>query len=151
VILGVGLSNDGRQSGFLAPAVGGQTRAMLAALEQAGVAPADIDYVDCHATGTPLGDATELQSIVAAYGEVPLRLGALKGNLGHTITVSGAASLVNVLSAMQASTIPPALCEKPTAALGDTPFTLATTATSWEVRPNERRSATSASAATTPT
>ena len=132
VILGVGLSNDGRQSGFLAPAVGGQTRAMTAALEQAGLSPSDIDYLDCHATGTPLGDATELQSIFAAYGEVPLRLGALKGNLGHTITVSGAASLVNVLSAMQASTIAPALCEKPTAALGDTPFSLATAPTPWE-------------------
>ncbi|MGY4711372.1 beta-ketoacyl synthase N-terminal-like domain-containing protein [Mycolicibacterium sp. CBM1] len=132
VIRGVGLSNDGRQSGFLAPAVAGQTRAMLAALEQAGLRPADIDYLDCHATGTPLGDATELQSIVAAYGDVPLRLGALKGNLGHTITVSGAASLVNVLSAMHAATIPPALCEKPTAALGDTPFTLATAPTSWD-------------------
>ncbi|PND54886.1 beta keto-acyl synthase [Mycobacterium sp. ENV421] len=132
VILGVGLSNDGRQSGFLAPAVGGQTRAMLSALEQAGLTPADIDYVDCHATGTPLGDATELQSIAAAYGDVPLKLGALKGNLGHTITVSGAASLVNVLSAMQASTIPPTVCEKPTDKLGDTPFTLVTTPTAWD-------------------
>ncbi len=132
VILGVGLSNDGRQSGFLAPAVGGQTRAMTSALEQAGLTPADIDYVDCHATGTPLGDATELQSIAAAYGDVPLKLGALKGNLGHTITVSGAASLVNVLSAMQASTIPPTLCEKPTDKLEGTPFTLVTTATPWD-------------------
>ncbi|KDF01157.1 hypothetical protein Y900_020005 [Mycolicibacterium aromaticivorans JS19b1 = JCM 16368] len=132
VILGVGLSNDGRQSGFLAPAVGGQTRAMKSALEQAGLTPADIDYVDCHATGTPLGDATELQSIAAAYGDVPLKLGALKGNLGHTITVSGAASLVNVLSAMQASTIPPTVCEKPTDKLGDTPFTLVTTPTAWD-------------------
>ncbi|SBS75542.1 Beta-ketoacyl-acyl-carrier-protein synthase I., 3-hydroxydecanoyl-(Acyl-carrier-protein) dehydratase [uncultured Mycobacterium sp.] len=132
VIVGVGLSNDGRQSGFLAPAVGGQTRAMTSALEQAGLTPADIDYVDCHATGTPLGDATELQSIAAAYGDVPLKLGALKGNLGHTITVSGAASLVNVLSAMQASTIPPTLCEKPTNKLSDTPFTLVTTPTPWD-------------------
>ncbi len=103
---------------------------MTSALEQAGLTPADIDYVDCHATGTPpLGDATELQSIAAAYGDVPLKLGALKGNLGHTITVSGAASLVNVLSAMQASTIPPTLCEKPTDKLDGTPFTLVTTAT----------------------
>jgi acyl transferase domain-containing protein/3-hydroxymyristoyl/3-hydroxydecanoyl-(acyl carrier protein) dehydratase len=132
VILGVGLSNDGRQSGFLAPAVGGQTRAMKSALEQAGLTPSDIDYLDCHATGTPLGDATELKSIEAAYGDVPLKLGALKGNLGHTITVSGAASLVNVLSAMQASTIPPTLCEKPTDKLGDTPFTLVTTPTPWD-------------------
>ncbi len=132
VISGIGLSNDGRQSGFLAPAVSGQKQAMLAALEQAGLTPADIDYVDCHATGTVLGDATELESILAAYGDVPLKLGALKGNLGHTITVSGAASLVNVLSAMQTSTIPPVLCDKPTPALTDTPFTLATTASSWE-------------------
>ncbi|PRC45085.1 beta-ketoacyl synthase, partial [Mycobacterium sp. ITM-2017-0098] len=66
VIMGVGLSNDGRQSGFLAPAAAGQTRAMLSALEQAGLAPSDIDYLDCHATGTPLGDATELQSVLAA-------------------------------------------------------------------------------------
>ncbi|VEG55277.1 Phenolphthiocerol synthesis polyketide synthase type I Pks15/1 [Mycolicibacterium aurum] len=132
VITGVGLSNDGRQSGFLAPAVGGQTRAMTAALDQAGIAPADVDYLDCHATGTPLGDATELQSIAAAYGDVPLRLGALKGNLGHTITVSGAASLVNVLSAMQASVIPPALCDQPTGTLADTPYTLATIAVPWD-------------------
>ncbi|CAN5660995.1 type I polyketide synthase [soil metagenome] len=131
VIVGIGLSNDGRQSGLLAPAVSGQTRAMAAALEQAGLGPADIDYVDCHATGTTLGDATELESIFGAYGEVPLRLGALKGNLGHTITVSGAASLVNVLSAMQASVTPPALCDKPTAALTQTPFTLSTTPMPW--------------------
>lgn len=132
VIMGVGLSNDGRQSGFLAPAVAGQTRAMIAAFEQAGIAPTDIDYLDCHATGTPLGDATELQSIATAYGDAPLTLGALKGNLGHTITVSGAASLVNVLSAMQSSVMPPALCDKPIEKLKDTPFTLATTTTPWE-------------------
>ena len=134
VIRGIGLSNDGRQSGFLAPAVAGQTRAMSAALAQAGLSPSDIDYVDCHATGTSLGDATELESILAAYGEVPLTLGALKGNLGHTITVSGAASLVNVLSAMQESVTPPALCDKPTAALAQTPFTLSTTAAPWDAR-----------------
>lgn len=134
VITGIGLSNDGRQSGFLAPAVAGQTRAMTAALGQAGITPAEVDYLDCHATGTPLGDATELRSIAEAYGEVPLLLGALKGNLGHTITVSGAASLVNVLSAMQAGVIPPALCEVPTDKIGDTPFTLATSPTPWESR-----------------
>lgn len=132
VITGIGLSNDGRQSGFLAPAVAGQIQAMTAALEQADLRPSDIDYVDCHATGTSLGDATELQSILGAYGEVPLKLGALKANLGHTITVSGAASLLNVLSAMQTSLTPPTLCDKPTATLDDTPFTLPTTATPWE-------------------
>ncbi|MUL63451.1 hypothetical protein BOO86_03155 [Mycobacterium sp. CBMA 234] len=132
IIMGIGLSNDGRQNGLLAPAVSGQTQAMASALEQAGLASADIDFIDCHATGTALGDATELESILAAYGDVPLKLGALKGNLGHTITVSGAASLVNVLSAMQASVVPRTLCEKPTTALNETPFTLSTTPTPWD-------------------
>ncbi|QHN21931.1 hypothetical protein GII34_10665 [Gordonia amarae] len=132
VIRGVGLSNDGRQSGILAPAASGQTAAMRAALAQAGLNPADVDYVDCHATGTVLGDATELDSLRDAYGDAPLKLGALKGNLGHTITVSGAASLVNVLSAMEAGALPPSLCDTQTPALADTPFTLITEPTPWE-------------------
>ena len=132
VIRGVGLSNDGRQSGILAPAASGQTAAMRDALAQAGLTPADVDYVDCHATGTVLGDATELESLREAYGDAPLKLGALKGNLGHTITVSGAASLVNVLSAMEAGTLPPSLCDTQTPALADTPFTLVTEPTRWD-------------------
>jgi acyl transferase domain-containing protein/3-hydroxymyristoyl/3-hydroxydecanoyl-(acyl carrier protein) dehydratase len=132
VILGVGLSNDGRQSGFLAPASAGQARAMTSALDQAGLKPADIDFVDCHATGTTRGDATELESLLEVYGETRLSLGALKGNLGHTITASGAASLVNVLSGMQASLIPPALCDAPSAALQETPFKLPTEPVPWE-------------------
>jgi acyl transferase domain-containing protein len=124
---------------------------MTAALEQAGLAPADIDFVDCHATGTTLGDATELESMLAAYGEVPLMLGALKGNLGHTITVSGAASLVNVLSAMQASVTPPTLCDKPTATLKETPFTCRPRRRHGTGRSNVRRSVTSGSGATTRT
>ena len=132
VILGIGLSNDGRQSGSLAPAAAGQAQAMTAALEQASLLPADIDLVDCHATGTARGDATELESLLSVYGQTPLLLGALKGNLGHTITASGAASLVNVLSAMQASLVPPTLCDAPTAGLKQTPFTLPTAPTPWE-------------------
>lgn len=132
VITGIGLSNDGRQSGLLAPSASGQARAMAAALDQAGLEPGDIDFVDCHATGTTLGDATELESLLAAYGDAALTLGALKGNLGHTITVSGAASLINVLSGMQASVMPPTLCDNPTAALKETPFTLSTASAPWD-------------------
>ncbi|SOJ53760.1 Phthiocerol synthesis polyketide synthase type I PpsA [Mycobacterium simulans] len=131
VIVGIGLSNDGRQSGFLAPAPAGQIRAMKAALEQADLEPTEVDFVDCHATGTALGDATELESLLAAYGDTPLMLGALKGNLGHSITASGAASLLNMLSAMEESLIPPALCDAPTAALKDTPFTLPNASVPW--------------------
>lgn len=132
VIVGIGLSNDGRRSGFLAPSVDGQLRAMTAALDQSGLSPADIGYVDCHATGTGLGDTTELQSLLAAYGHTPLMLGALKANLGHTVTASGAASLVNVLSGMQASVIPPVLCDSPSEALRQSPFGLPDAPVRWE-------------------
>ena len=81
MILGIGLSNDGRQSGFLAPAAAGQVRAMTAALRQAGLAPADIDFVDCHATGTALGDATELESLLEAYGRNAVDAGCAQGQV----------------------------------------------------------------------
>ena len=70
VIRGVGLSNDGRQSGFLAPATDGQVRAMEAAYARAGLSPADVQYVECHATGTPRGDAVELESLAQMWGDV---------------------------------------------------------------------------------
>ncbi len=56
VLRGVGLSNDGRAGGILGPYVGGQARSLQAAYAAAGIAPHQVPYVECHATGTP-GDA----------------------------------------------------------------------------------------------
>src|SRR5208283_259750 len=58
LIAGIGLSND-VQGKLLAPSAEGQLRAMRAAYQQAGWAPQDIDLIECHATGTPVGDAVE--------------------------------------------------------------------------------------------
>ncbi len=92
VIRAIGLSNDGRQNGFLAPAVEGQVAAMRAAYEQSEIEPEAIDYVECHATGTPRGDAIEIESLLAMWnGRVKPALGSLKGNIGHAMTASGAA------------------------------------------------------------
>ena len=71
VIRGVGLFNDGRQSGILAPAASGRPPRCVMRLLQAGLNPADVDYIDRHATGTVLGDATELESLREAYGDAP--------------------------------------------------------------------------------
>jgi 3-oxoacyl-(acyl-carrier-protein) synthase/3-hydroxymyristoyl/3-hydroxydecanoyl-(acyl carrier protein) dehydratase/1-acyl-sn-glycerol-3-phosphate acyltransferase len=109
VIRAVGLSNDGRGGGLLAPNQDGQERAVRAAYAAAGLAPRDVAYVECHATGTPVGDAVELRTLARVFGGASgLAVGSLKGNLGHLITASGAASLVKTLAALGARVLPPA-------------------------------------------
>lgn len=133
VIRSVGLSNDGRQSGFLAPAMDGQIRAMESAYEQAGLSPSDIDFIECHATGTPRGDTVELESLAQVWGDGPKpAIGSLKGNIGHPITASGVASLLKVLSSFEAKLLPPTPCDDPLDAIGGHGFRLLSEAEPWE-------------------
>ncbi len=108
VIRGVGLANDGRARSFLAPAEDGQLRAMRAAYAQAELSPSEIGYLECHATGTRLGDETEMKSSARVFAEHErLAIGSLKANLGHLITTAGAAGLLKVLGAFEAGLKPP--------------------------------------------
>ena len=126
VIRGIGLSNDGRGKGLLAPAEEGQQRAMRAAYLAANLSPSQVSLLECHATGTPVGDATELASSSTIFSDCEaLPIGSLKSNLGHLITTAGAAGLIKVLEAMRAGQRPPTLhVDKPTPALADKPFRL---------------------------
>ncbi len=101
VIRGVGLANDGRAKNLLAPSARGQALSMQRALDQAGLGPDGVPYIECHATGTPVGDGVELESMAAVYGDTPRTIGSLKGNLGHLITAAGVAGLVKVLEAFR--------------------------------------------------
>ncbi|MDY0268856.1 beta-ketoacyl synthase N-terminal-like domain-containing protein [Trichloromonas sp.] len=111
VIRGIGLSNDLGGS-LLAPASEGQLRAMRAAYQQAGWNPSDVDLIECHATGTPVGDAVEFTSLRTLWGESGWQrgqcvLGSVKSNIGHLLTAAGAAALSKILLALQAETLPP--------------------------------------------
>lgn len=111
VIRGIGLSNDLGGS-LLAPASEGQLRAMRAAYQQAGWNPSDVDLIECHATGTPVGDAVEFSSLKSLWGDGAQRretcvIGSVKSNIGHLLTAAGAAALTKVLLALQAETLPP--------------------------------------------
>ena len=142
VIRGVGLSNDGRQSGFLAPAVDGQLRAMRAAYARAGLSPSDIDYIECHATGTPRGDTIELESLTQLLGDGPKPvIGSLKANIGHPITASGIASLLKVLGCFEAGLFPPTPCDEPLEAIARHGFRLLARAEPWETDGRPRRAA----------
>ena len=108
VIRGIGLSNDGRRKGFLAPDPVGQTEAMNRAYQMAHIEPGSIGFLECHATGTPVGDSVEIQSAVAVFGarrELPI--GSLKANTGHLITAAGLASVLKLTAAMEAEELPP--------------------------------------------
>jgi acyl transferase domain-containing protein/3-hydroxymyristoyl/3-hydroxydecanoyl-(acyl carrier protein) dehydratase len=108
VIRGIGLSNDGRRKGFLAPDAEGQAEAMRRAYAMAQVDPATIGFLECHATGTPVGDSVEIQSASSVFGAPRhLPIGSLKANTGHLITVAGLASLLKLTAALEHETLPP--------------------------------------------
>ena len=109
VIGGIGLSNDGRGKFLLSPNPKGQNLAFERTYELNDISPSDTSYIECHATGTPLGDITELNSIAGFFSQhdtTPL-LGSVKSNMGHLLTAAGMTGLLKVLLAMQHEVIPP--------------------------------------------
>ncbi len=111
VICGWGLSND-IQGNLLAPASEGQVRAMRAAYRMAGWKPTDVGLVECHATGTPVGDAVEFESLRELWRDRLWEpgqcvLGSVKSTVGHLLTGAGTAALAKVLFAFENQTRPP--------------------------------------------
>lgn len=111
VLAGIGLSND-VAGNLLAPASEGQLRAMRAAYHQAGWKPSDVQLIECHATGTPVGDAVEFASLQALWGDENWSpgqcvLGSVKSSVGHLLTGAGSAGLIKILLAMRHGTLPP--------------------------------------------
>lgn len=139
VIRAVGLSND-LEGNLLAPASEGQLRAMRGAYQAARWSPADIDMIECHATGTPVGDAVEFNSMQTLWQDVSWRsgqcvIGSVKANIGHLLTAAGAAALIKVLLALKHRLLPPTVNFQdpaPGIALADSPFRILGQATRWE-------------------
>ncbi|MFJ1896427.1 beta-ketoacyl synthase N-terminal-like domain-containing protein [Streptomyces sp. NPDC088115] len=143
VIRGVGLSNDGRGSGLISPSQEGQVRAMRLAYDVAGVPPESVSLVECHATGTPVGDAVEARGMARVFGaadDVPI--GSAKSNVGHLLAAAGVAGLLKVLGAMRAGVRPATLgAQRPLDALTGTPLRVLSAAEEWT---GPRRAAVSA-------
>lgn len=111
VIRGSAVNQDGRSNGLTAPNGRAQVALMRRALELAGVAPAQIDYLEAHGTGTALGDPIEMHSIVEVMGpgrgaDQPLYVGSVKTNLGHLEPAAGIAGLIKTVLALQKEEIP---------------------------------------------
>jgi acyl transferase domain-containing protein/3-hydroxymyristoyl/3-hydroxydecanoyl-(acyl carrier protein) dehydratase len=141
VIRGWGLSNDIAGS-LLAADSEGQLRAMKQAYDHAGWRPSDIDVIECHGTGTPLGDAAEIRSMRSLWGDSgwsagQCAIGSVKSNIGHLLTAAGAAGLIKMVLALRDQKIPPSLNfdhASPDAGLEGSPFAVPSSAETWHRR-----------------
>ncbi len=114
LISSTAINQDGASSGLTVPNGGAQQRLIGTALARAGLAGGDVDYLEAHGTGTPLGDPIEVQAAAAAYSgsrdaDRPLLMGSVKSNIGHTESASGAAGLIKVVLSLQHELLPQSL------------------------------------------
>ncbi|ABV88227.1 eicosapentaenoate synthase subunit PfaC [Shewanella pealeana] len=114
VVSGVGLSNDGKGQFVLSPNPKGQVKAFERAYAASDIEPKDIEVIECHATGTPLGDKIELTSMETFFegklqgSDAPL-IGSAKSNLGHLLTAAGMPGIMKMIFAMKEGFLPPSI------------------------------------------
>jgi acyl transferase domain-containing protein/surfactin synthase thioesterase subunit/acyl carrier protein len=141
VIKGTAINNDGAQKvSYTASSVAAQSRAMVEALALAGVEPETINYVECHGTGTVVGDPLEIQALNRAFRAFTnhvgfCAIGSVKTNIGHLEQTAGLASLIKVALAIRNSRIPPSLhyeSPNPKIAFRESPFFVNTKLSAWE-------------------
>jgi len=106
-IVGYGASSDAFN--LTEPSTEGQARAMRAALDDAGIEPAAVGYVNAHATGTRVGDIVEIQAVKAAFGAHAhhLAVSSTKSMHGHMVGAAGAVELGITLLGLADGRIPP--------------------------------------------
>jgi acyl transferase domain-containing protein len=144
VIRGSAVNHDGRSSGLTVPNGAAQEAVIRAALADAGLDPAAIDYVEAHGTGTPLGDPIEMRALgrVFARRDAPLVVGSAKTNLGHLEGAAGVAGLMKAVLALAHGEIPPHRnfdTPSPHIAWDELPVRIPTEIVAWPERDAPRR------------
>lgn len=112
VIRGIGLSSDGKSPSINVPRAKGQSLAIKRAYRHSNVDMNSIQYVEAHATSTPVGDAVEFKSLSQSFADnrptdLPkIQIASVKSLIGHTGWVSGVASVIKICKAFEKDTIP---------------------------------------------
>ncbi|WP_432103581.1 SDR family NAD(P)-dependent oxidoreductase [Streptomyces sp. bgisy091] len=118
VIRGTAVNHGGRAASLTAPNSEAQAALLRAAVEEAGVAPESIGYLELHGTGTELGDPVEVNGIKSAFRKLTRArdgrpdtarycgIGSVKTNIGHLEPASGMAGLLKTVLALQHRTLP---------------------------------------------
>jgi 3-oxoacyl-[acyl-carrier-protein] synthase II len=110
-VVGCGLSADAYHMTAPHPEGLGATRVMFNALEDAGMKPEEIDYINVHGTSTPLGDPQEIKAIMNVFGEhaYKLNISATKSMTGHLLGGAGAIETIASILAVYKGIIPPTI------------------------------------------
>lgn len=119
VVRATALNQDGKTETITTPSQQAQADLIRECYRKAGLNPADTTYFEAHGTGTPTGDPIEAGAVASGFSQNGqrkdlLKIGSVKTNIGHTETVSGIASIIKVVMALQNKQIPPSInFEKP--------------------------------------
>ncbi|MFC3051560.1 non-ribosomal peptide synthetase [Kordiimonas pumila] len=147
LIKGSAEQHGGQGSSLTAPNSAAQARMIVEAHRRADVDPRSISYVECHGTGTPLGDPAEVEGLKLAFAqrykdlgiEAPkgakIGLGSIKSNIGHTETAAGVAGIIKILLSLQQKKLFKTLhCDdvNPLLTLEDSPFYLLQDGADWQ-------------------
>ncbi|KAI2643562.1 reducing type I polyketide synthase 10 [Xylaria nigripes] len=141
IIRGSAINANGRTSGISLPSADGQELVIRKAMARAGLTPDDISYVECHGTGTKVGDAIEVDALARVFqrqGKKPLMIGAVKSNIGHSEAASGISSIIKTTLAMERGQIPGTYGLKninPKLKVEERNFSIPTELTSWPDSP----------------
>lgn len=148
VLKGSAINNDGAaKAGYLAPSVDRQAAAVAEAQAISGITADQISYVECHGTGTYLGDPIEVAALTSAFQQSSAetgycKIGSVKTNIGHLDTAAGVAGLIKTTLALHNKEIPASLgFEKPNPAIDfeNSPFLVADNFMPWKTAKGPRR------------
>ena len=108
VIRGTATNHNGKTCGMTVPSAKAQEALMRRAYKVAGITDfSKTGFVECHGTGTPVGDPIEASAVGRVFGESGVYIGSIKPNFGHTEGASGLLSVIKTVLALENSTIPP--------------------------------------------
>ena len=147
VVVGSGVNYDGKSNGMTAPSGASQTALLKAVYDHYRVRPEELGHMVAHGTGTPLGDAVEVNALDDAFRAYTAKarfcaLTSTKTNLGHTLAASGLVSLVGLVQGLRHGIIPASLhCKSENDAIdwSTSPFVVNRAARPWPAVPGRER------------
>lgn len=149
VIIGSGINQDGSTNGITAPSAKSQQRLERAVYNRFNLHPESIQLLEAHGTGTPLGDAIEVEALTRSFRSDTDKkqfcaIGSLKTNIGHAAAASGVAGLIKLLLSLKHRQIPPSLNFQegnPAIDFESSPFYVNTQLSEWQTPADQPRRA----------